>query len=57
MNSEFGLPPTIVAAYGACFMTKKCAEVAFAKFQRSMTTQDLVDAIGSTFNEHLEHKN
>lgn len=54
LNSEFGLPATIVAAYGACFLTKKCAEAAFAKCRRSMVAGDLVDAIASAFYEHLE---
>lgn len=52
--SEFGIPPVMVAAYGACFLTKKCAQVAFSKRQRSMLSHDLVDQIGPTFNQHLE---
>jgi len=52
--TEFGLPPTLVAAYGSCFMTKKCAEAAFAKDQRSMTAYDLVGKISSVFRENLE---
>ena len=49
LNSEFGLSPTLVAAYGGCFLTKKCAEAAFAKHHRSMLAHDLVNEIPSTF--------
>ena len=45
----------MVAAYGGCYMTKKCAEAAFAKCHRSMLTHDLVNEIPQTFNTYLEN--
>ncbi len=47
--SEFGLSSTLVAAYGGCLLTKKCAKSAFDKNHRSMLAHDVVNEIPSTF--------
>ncbi|XP_071949730.1 ATP-dependent (S)-NAD(P)H-hydrate dehydratase-like [Antedon mediterranea] len=41
--------PTMIAAYGASLLTRKCANLAFAKNQRSMTTTDMIGEIGYAF--------
>jgi len=44
------LSPTLVAALGACMLTRRCARLAFAKFGRSTTTSDLIHEIKNSFS-------
>lgn len=46
--------PPLLAAYGACLLTKKCNAKSFAARGRSTTTVDLIDSIGSVFMESFE---
>lgn len=41
--------PNIVAALGACMLTRRCARLAFAKFSRSTTTTELISEIKNAF--------
>ncbi|XP_072332110.1 ATP-dependent (S)-NAD(P)H-hydrate dehydratase isoform X2 [Scyliorhinus torazame] len=46
-----GLNPTLVAAFGACALTRQCNHQAFQKYQRSMTTSDMIAEISTAFNK------
>ncbi|XP_038673887.1 ATP-dependent (S)-NAD(P)H-hydrate dehydratase [Scyliorhinus canicula] len=46
-----GLNPTLVAAFGACALTRQCNYQAFQKHQRSMTTSDMIVEISTAFNK------
>ena len=50
----YRLPSHLCAAYGGCFLVKKCAELAFSKHKRSMLAGDMVDEIPTMFQTHLE---
>ena len=45
-----------MAAYGACFLVKKCAELAFARHGRSMLASDMIDEIQTVFRTILEQR-
>ncbi|XP_022253892.1 ATP-dependent (S)-NAD(P)H-hydrate dehydratase-like [Limulus polyphemus] len=45
--SDWG--PNILAALGACMLTRRCSYLAFQKCARSMTTQDMIAEIHSAF--------
>lgn len=49
-------PPSagLIAAYGACVLTRRCNAQSFATRGRSTTTVDLIDAIGPVFMESFE---
>ena len=40
---------TLVAAYGACALTRTCNRLAFAKYKRNMTTTDMIAEIHDAF--------
>jgi len=44
----------MLAAYGACLLTKRCNAKSFSIRGRSTTTVDMIDAIGSVFMESFE---
>ena len=44
----------LLAAYGACLLTKRCNAKSFAVRGRSTTTVDLIENIGSVFMESFE---
>ncbi|XP_077199875.1 ATP-dependent (S)-NAD(P)H-hydrate dehydratase isoform X3 [Paroedura picta] len=46
--------PFLVAAFGACSLTRQCNNQAFQKFGRSMTASDMVLEIGAAFNKLFE---
>ncbi|KAG8137556.1 hypothetical protein E2320_004785 [Naja naja] len=46
--------PFLVAAFGACSLTRQCNNQAFQKFGRSMTASDMVLEIGTAFNKLFE---
>lgn len=41
---------TVLAAYGACLLTRRCSYLAFKKFKRSTLTSNLIDEIHSAFS-------
>uniref|UniRef100_A0ABM5FZ98 ATP-dependent (S)-NAD(P)H-hydrate dehydratase n=1 Tax=Pogona vitticeps TaxID=103695 RepID=A0ABM5FZ98_9SAUR len=49
-----GQNPFLVAAFGACSLTRQCNNQAFQKFGRSMTASDMVLEIGAAFNKLFE---
>ncbi|XP_030057412.1 ATP-dependent (S)-NAD(P)H-hydrate dehydratase isoform X2 [Microcaecilia unicolor] len=49
-----GLNPFLVAAFGACSLTRQCNSQAFQKYGRSMTTKDMITEIGTAFNKLFE---
>uniref|UniRef100_H2YYE2 ATP-dependent (S)-NAD(P)H-hydrate dehydratase n=1 Tax=Ciona savignyi TaxID=51511 RepID=H2YYE2_CIOSA len=50
------VPPTLLAGYAACLLTKRCAAQAYRKSGRSTTTTDLVAEINSVFSNTFEQK-
>lgn len=46
----FSFSATILAAYGACLLTRKCSYLAFQKFNRSTLTSNLIEEINSAFS-------
>ena len=48
------IPALLSAAYGGCFLVKKCAELAFSKHRRSMLAGDLIHEIQTVFETFLE---
>ena len=40
---------SLVAAYGACALTRTCNRLAFAKYRRNMTTTDMIPEIHDAF--------
>ncbi|XP_048388411.1 ATP-dependent (S)-NAD(P)H-hydrate dehydratase isoform X2 [Stegostoma tigrinum] len=49
-----GLNPTLIAAFGACALTRQCNHQAFLKHRRSMTTSDMIEEISTAFNKLFE---
>ncbi|XP_033868513.1 ATP-dependent (S)-NAD(P)H-hydrate dehydratase-like isoform X3 [Acipenser ruthenus] len=49
-----GLNPSIVAALGACTLTRQCNHQAFHKHGRSMTTTDMIAEVGTAFKKLFE---
>uniref|UniRef100_UPI00398ECBC4 ATP-dependent (S)-NAD(P)H-hydrate dehydratase isoform X2 n=1 Tax=Pristiophorus japonicus TaxID=55135 RepID=UPI00398ECBC4 len=49
-----GLNPTLVAAFGACALTRQCNYQAFQKHRRSMTTSDMIAEISTAFQKLFE---
>ena len=54
LSQNFGLPPSMVASYGASFLVKKCAEQAFSKYHRSMLAGDMVAEVSTAFHKYIE---
>lgn len=46
-----GMNPSVVAAYGACSLTRQCNSQAFQRHGRSTTTSDMIMEIGSAFRK------
>uniref|UniRef100_A0A6I8SEW9 ATP-dependent (S)-NAD(P)H-hydrate dehydratase n=1 Tax=Xenopus tropicalis TaxID=8364 RepID=A0A6I8SEW9_XENTR len=46
--------PFLVAAFGACSLTRQCNHQAFQKYGRSMTTSDMISEVGTAFNKLFE---
>ena len=46
----------LLAAYGGCFLVKKCAELAFIEHRRSMIASDMIKHISTVFQTHIENK-
>ncbi|XP_032879033.1 ATP-dependent (S)-NAD(P)H-hydrate dehydratase isoform X2 [Amblyraja radiata] len=49
-----GINPTLVAAFGACALTRQCNNQAFQKHHRSMTTTDMIAEISTAFHKLFE---
>ncbi|KAM9320975.1 ATP-dependent (S)-NAD(P)H-hydrate dehydratase [Gastrophryne carolinensis] len=49
-----GNNPFMVAAFGACSLTRQCNHQAFQKYGRSMTTGDMISEVGTAFNKLFE---
>ncbi|XP_005999446.2 ATP-dependent (S)-NAD(P)H-hydrate dehydratase isoform X1 [Latimeria chalumnae] len=49
-----GLNPSLVAAFGACSLTRQCNNQAFQKHGRSMTTTDMISELGTAFSKLFE---
>ncbi|XP_020820803.1 ATP-dependent (S)-NAD(P)H-hydrate dehydratase isoform X3 [Phascolarctos cinereus] len=49
-----GQNPFLVAAFGACSLTRQCNNQAFQKYGRSMTTTDMVAEVGMAFSKLFE---
>ncbi len=54
LSAEVDLPPAMVACYGASFLVKKCAELAFKKHGRSMLAGDMVAEVSAAVQKYLE---
>lgn len=46
--------PSVVAAFGACALTRQCNSQAFQQHGRSTTTSDMIQEIGSAFKKLFE---
>ncbi|XP_029980434.1 ATP-dependent (S)-NAD(P)H-hydrate dehydratase isoform X2 [Sphaeramia orbicularis] len=46
--------PSVLAAYGACSLTRQCNSQAFQRYGRSTTTSDMIQEIGSAFKKLFE---
>ncbi|XP_045909465.1 ATP-dependent (S)-NAD(P)H-hydrate dehydratase isoform X2 [Micropterus dolomieu] len=46
--------PSVVAAFGACCLTRQCNSQAFQRHGRSTTTSDMIQEIGSAFKKIFE---
>ncbi|KAI1241631.1 hypothetical protein IHE44_0005114 [Lamprotornis superbus] len=49
-----GQNPFLVAAFGACSLTRQSNHQAFQKFGRSMTASDMISEVGTAFNKLFE---
>ncbi|KAM9710849.1 ATP-dependent (S)-NAD(P)H-hydrate dehydratase [Menidia menidia] len=49
-----GLNPSVVAAFGACSLTRQCNSQAFQRHRRSTTTSDMIQEIGTAFRKLFE---
>ncbi|KAM8976743.1 ATP-dependent (S)-NAD(P)H-hydrate dehydratase [Pelodytes ibericus] len=49
-----GQNPFLVAAFGACSLTRQCNHQAFKKYGRSMMTGDMIAEVGTAFNKLFE---
>lgn len=49
-----GFSPLLVAAFGACSLTRQCSHQAFQKHGRSTTTTDMIAEVGPAFNRLFE---
>ncbi|XP_012320182.1 ATP-dependent (S)-NAD(P)H-hydrate dehydratase isoform X2 [Aotus nancymaae] len=49
-----GSSPLLVAAFGACSLTRQCNHQAFQKHGRSTTTSDMIAEVGTAFSKLFE---
>uniref|UniRef100_A0A3B5MVJ4 ATP-dependent (S)-NAD(P)H-hydrate dehydratase n=1 Tax=Xiphophorus couchianus TaxID=32473 RepID=A0A3B5MVJ4_9TELE len=49
-----GMNPSVVAAFGACSLTRQCNNQAFQRHGRSTTTSDMIQEIGPAFRKLFE---
>ncbi|XP_012878337.1 PREDICTED: ATP-dependent (S)-NAD(P)H-hydrate dehydratase isoform X1 [Dipodomys ordii] len=49
-----GSSPLLVAAWGACTLTRQCNHQAFQKHGRSTTTTDMISEVGAAFSKLFE---
>ncbi|KAM9850494.1 ATP-dependent (S)-NAD(P)H-hydrate dehydratase isoform 2-T2 [Aulostomus maculatus] len=49
-----GVNPSVVAAFGACALTRQCNRQAFQQHGRSTTTSDMIQEIGAVFKKLFE---
>ncbi|KAM9190007.1 LOW QUALITY PROTEIN: ATP-dependent (S)-NAD(P)H-hydrate dehydratase [Dugong dugon] len=49
-----GVNPLLVAAFGACALTRQSSSQAFQKYGRSMTTTDMIAEVGAAFRKLFE---
>ncbi|XP_010809295.1 ATP-dependent (S)-NAD(P)H-hydrate dehydratase isoform X3 [Bos indicus x Bos taurus] len=49
-----GPSPLLVAAFGACALTRQCSQQAFQKYGRATTTSDMVAEVGPAFRRLFE---
>ncbi|XP_038145605.1 ATP-dependent (S)-NAD(P)H-hydrate dehydratase isoform X2 [Cyprinodon tularosa] len=49
-----GMNPSVVAAFGACSLTRQCNNQAFQRHGRSTTTSDMIQEIGPAFKKLFE---
>lgn len=49
-----GPSPLLVAAFGACALTRQCSQQAFQKHGRATTTSDMVTEVGPAFRRLFE---
>ncbi|MEQ2205444.1 hypothetical protein XENOCAPTIV_029566 [Xenoophorus captivus] len=49
-----GMNPSVVAAFGACSLTRQCNNQAFHRHGRSTTTSDMIQEIGPAFRTLFE---
>lgn len=52
--SSSSMNPSVVAAFGACSLTRQCNSQAFQQHGRSTTTSDMIQEIGSAFKKLFE---
>lgn len=50
----WGPSPLLVAAFGACALTRQCSQQAFQKYGRATTTSDMVAEVGPAFRRLFE---
>uniref|UniRef100_A0A8C5LAH0 ATP-dependent (S)-NAD(P)H-hydrate dehydratase n=1 Tax=Jaculus jaculus TaxID=51337 RepID=A0A8C5LAH0_JACJA len=48
------ISPLLVAAWGACTLTRECNQQAFQKHGRSTTTSDMITEVGAAFSKLFE---
>ncbi|XP_039674528.1 ATP-dependent (S)-NAD(P)H-hydrate dehydratase isoform X3 [Perca fluviatilis] len=48
------LNPSVVAAFGACSLTRQCNSQAYRRYGRSTTTSDMIQEIGTAFKKLFE---
>ncbi|KAG7463402.1 hypothetical protein MATL_G00176140 [Megalops atlanticus] len=53
-DSTKGVSPSLVAAFGACALTRQCNRQAFHKHGRATTTSDMIQEISSAFKTLYE---
>ena len=46
--------PALLAAFGACALTKQCNRQAFQSHGRSTTTSDMIQEVGPAFRKLFE---
>uniref|UniRef100_A0A3B3UNS8 ATP-dependent (S)-NAD(P)H-hydrate dehydratase n=1 Tax=Poecilia latipinna TaxID=48699 RepID=A0A3B3UNS8_9TELE len=52
--TEIIMNPSVVAAFGACSLTRQCNNQAFQRHGRSTTTSDMIQEIGPAFRKLFE---
>uniref|UniRef100_A0A3Q3H2W7 ATP-dependent (S)-NAD(P)H-hydrate dehydratase n=1 Tax=Kryptolebias marmoratus TaxID=37003 RepID=A0A3Q3H2W7_KRYMA len=52
--AQYLMNPSVVAAFGACSLTRQCNSQAFQRHGRSTTTSDMIQEIGPAFRKLFE---